>query len=586
MALDGAFLSELRHEIETIAINSRIDRIHQPTREELLITLRWRGGSGKLLISAGADSPRIHFTEVTGENPKQPPMFCMLLRKHLGNARLVELRQIGLDRILHLCFETINELGDMVVLTLAVEIMGRHSNIILIDQNNKIIDSIKRIDGEMSSVRQILPGMEYTLPPAQNKLTLSECTSAQVLERMHEGRDTELSKSLMAALTGVSPLLCRELSHYATHGREALVSELDAGGEARLEFALKRLQATLKEHTGTPTLVAEPNGKPVDFSFIEIHQYGHLRPTSALASYSLLLDKFYSERDRLERMKVRSHDLLRLLANTSDRISRKLVAQNQELLDCADREKLKTIGDLINANIYRLEKGMTSFEADNFYEDGSPKIVISLDAQYSPAKNAQIYYAQYRKADTAEKMLHGLIAQAEDDSRYIDSVFDALTRAVTEAELSAIREELAAGGYIKNYKSKYKRPEKIAMQKYISSDGFVILCGRNNVQNDQLTLKTARGCDIWFHTQRIPGSHTVVVTDGAPVPESTLTQAAVIAAYNSRARDSSQVAVDYTAVKNVKKPNGAKPGMVIYESYQTAYVTPEAGLVEGLKAKA
>lgn len=585
MALDGAFLSELRYEIETAALESRVDRIHQPSREELLIALRWKGGGGKLLISAGADSPRIHFTEMSVENPKQPPMFCMLLRKHIGSARLTGLRQIGLDRILHLYFEAANELGDLVTLTLAVEIMGRHSNIILIDPNNKIIDSIKRIDGEMSSVRQILPSMEYTLPPAQNRLMLSDCKPDEVLERMGAGRDAELSKCLMDALTGVSPLLCRELAFAATLGSEKPYSALTAGDTERLRAAIASLQGTLTEHSGTPVLVAEQSGKPREFSFIELRQYGGLYVSRRFASYSQLLDSFYGERGSLERMKVRSHDLLRLLANTSDRISRKLAAQRQELLDCAERGKLKTMGDLINANIYRIAKGQNGFEAENFYEQDSPLLQIPLDPQLSPAKNAQKYYAEYRKADTAEKMLHTLIAQGENDARYIDSVFDTLTRATTEAELAAIREELAAGGYIKNYKSKYKRPEKVSVQKYLSSDGFTILCGRNNVQNDQLTLKTARGCDIWFHTQRIPGSHTVVVTEGKAPPESTLTEAALIAAYNSRARDSAQVAVDYTAIKNVKKPGGAKPGMVIYESYKTAYVTPSAEAVAALAAK-
>ncbi|WP_312643346.1 NFACT RNA binding domain-containing protein [Hydrogenoanaerobacterium sp.] len=584
MALDGAFLSELKHEIETLAVNSRVDRIHQPSREELMIALRWKGGGGKLLLSAGANSPRVHFTEVAQENPKQPPMFCMLMRKHLGNARLIGVRQVALDRILHIDFESVNEMGDLVVLTLAAEIMGRHSNIILIDQNGKIIDSIKRIDDEMSSVRQILPGMSYTLPPLQNKLVLTKCTPAQVTERVRTGRSIELSKALMEALMGVSPILCRELAHYATHGKELLATELDSETGSRLEFAVSNLIATLQNHTGTPTVVAEPNGRPRDFSFIDIHQYGHLMLTKHYDSYSKLLDSFYSERDQIERMKVRSHDLLRVLANTSDRIARKLYAQKQELLECADRDKLKVMGDLINANIYRIEKGQTYFDADNFYEEGSPVLRIPLDPQYPPAKNAQKYYAEYRKADTAEKMLHGLIAQGEEESRYIDSVFDSLSRATAEAELAAIREELAQGGYIKNYKSKHKRPEKLSLQKYLSSDGFTILSGRNNVQNDQLTLKTARGCDIWFHTQRIAGSHTVIITEGKPVPNQTMTEAAMIAAYNSKARESAQVAVDYTAIKNVKKPAGAKPGMVIYDPYQTAYVTPDKDLVEKLRA--
>lgn len=583
MALDGAYLYELKHEIETIALGARVDKIHQPSREELMIALRAKGGAYKLLLSAGANSPRIHFTSVALENPKQPPMFCMLMRKHLGNGRLVAVRQIGLDRILHLDFEATNEMGDTVVLTVAVEIMGRHSNIILMDGDGRILDSIKRIDDEMSSVRPVLPGMTYTLPPAQNKLSLLECTPEQVTGRLYGGRAVELSKGLIEALLGVSPILCRELAHYATHGKDMLATELTEDAATRLQFALKNLITRLKDHSGTPTMVLEQNGRPRDFSLMEIHQYGHLMVTKPYPTYSGLLDSFYSERDLMERMKVRAHDLLRLLANTSDRIARKLSAQQQELLDCADRDKFKVMGDLINANIYRLEKGMSSFATENFYEEGSPTVTIAIDAQYSPAKNAQKYYAEYRKADTAEKMLHKLIAQAQEESLYIDSVFDSLSRAATEAELNAIREELAHSGYIKNYKSKYKKPEKIAMHSFCSSDGFTILCGRNNVQNDQLTLRQARGCDIWFHTQRIPGSHTVVVTEGKPVPDRTMTEAAVIAAYNSRARDSAQVAVDYTAIKNVKKPNGAKPGMVIYDPYQTAYVTPDKELLERLK---
>ncbi|MBC8547181.1 NFACT family protein [Clostridiaceae bacterium NSJ-31] len=583
MALDGAFLSQLKYEIESAALESRVDRIHQPSREELVIALRWRGGGAKLLLSAGANSPRIHFTEVAIENPKQPPMFCMLLRKHLGNAKLVAVRQIGLDRILHLDFESVNEMGDLVTLTLAVEIMGRHSNIILIGPDGRVIDAIKRIDDEMSSVRQILPGMTYVLPPAQDKLVLTDCEPEQVLERLRAGRAVELSKGLMEALMGVSPILCRELAHYAARGRELLATELDGDAADRLAFRLRGLIETLRTHTGEPTMVSEPNGRPRDFSFIDIHQYGHLMVTRRCGSYSELLDRFYSERDGMERMKVRSHDLLRLLANNSDRVARKLAAQREELKECANRERFKIQGDLINANIYRLEKGMTYFDAENFYEEGSPTVRIPLDPQYPPAKNAQRYYAEYRKADTAEKMLHTLIAQGEEEALYLDSVFDSLARATTEAELAAIREELAAGGYIKNYKARNKKPEKVAPHRYRSSDGFTILSGRNNVQNDQLTLRQARGGDIWLHTQKIPGSHTIVFTEGRPVPDRTMTEAAIIAAWNSRARDSAQVAVDYTPARNVKKPRGAKPGMVVYDPYQTAYVTPDKELVERLE---
>ena len=586
MALDGAFLSQLRYEIESMALGSRVDRIHQPGREELIIALRWKGGTGKLLISAGANSPRIHFTSVAVENPKQPPMFCMLMRKHIGSARLVAVRQIGMDRILHLDFETVDELGDTVVLTLAVEIMGRHSNIILIDQSNRIIDAIKRIGEDMSSVRQVLPGMAYTLPPAQNKLSLLESAPGDIVRRVRQGKPAELSKALMDALTGVSPILCRELAHYAGHGTELISSELTEDAATRLEFMVKTISQRLAEHTGAPTMVCEPTGRPRDFSFLDIHQYGHLMVTRPFESYCALLDAFYAERDGMERIKVRSHDLLRLLANQSDRIARKLELQKQELRDCANRESLKMMADLLSSNLYRLEKGQPYFDAENFYEEGAPILRIPLDPQLTPARNAQKYYAEYRKLDTAEKKLRELLVLGEAEALYIDAVFDSLARAVTEAELTAIREELASGGYIKNYKARYKKPERVPVLQYRSTDGFTIYSGRNNLQNDQLTLRTARGCDVWFHTQKIPGSHTVVITLGREVPNTTLTQAANIAAYNSRARESAQVAVDYTAIKNVKKPAGAKPGMVVYDPYQTAYVTPDRELVQRLEAAA
>ena len=586
MALDGLFLSELKHEIETTALGARVDKIHQPARELLIIALRWKGGTGKLLLSAGANSPRVHFTDVPVENPKQAPMLCMLLRKHIGSARLIGVRQIGLDRILHLDFEAVNELGDTVTLTLAVEIMGRHSNLILIDQNGRVIDAVKRVGEDMSSVRQVLPGMAYVLPPQQDKLSLLEATPEDVVARVQSGKPAELSKALLAALSGASPIVCRELAHYAGHGAELFSAQLSEDACARLTFRLRQLAEALRSHRCTPTMVCEPNGRPVEFSLMDIHQYGHAMLTRPFESCSALLDAFYAQRDGMERMKVRSHDLLRLLANQAERITRKLELQRQELLDCAGRERLKVMGDLLSANLYRLEKGQPHFDAENFYEDGSPTLRIPLDVQLTPVKNAQKYYAEYRKLDTAEKKLRQLIVQGEEEARYIDSVFDSLVRATTEAELTAIREELSAGGYIKNYRARYKKPERLPVLEYLSSDGFTILCGRNNVQNDQLTLRTARGCDIWFHTQKIPGSHTVVVTRGETPPDTTLTEAAVIAAYNSRARESAQVAVDYTAIKHVKKPAGAKPGMVIYDPYQTAYVTPGEALVARLAAAA
>ena len=508
----------------------------------------------------------------------------MLMRKHLGSAKLLEIRQVGLDRILHLIFETRNEMGDLIELTVAIEIMGRHSNIILIDENGRVIDSIKRIDDTMSSVRPILPGVRYTLPPAQDKLDLITSTPEQIEQRLIEGKDTPLSKALLAAVQGVSPIVCREVANYVFVGDDRVISEMTPDHFDRLRFFLSRVILMARDYTGTPTSVIDSRKKPMDFSFLDIHQYGGSMFTRTYDSYSQLLDDFYTQRDNIQRMRHRSSDLLKVLANTADRIARKLSLQQKELADCSDRETWKIYGDLISANLYSIQKGDRTARLINFYDEAQSEVVIPLDPRKTPAQNAQKYYGEYRKADTAEKKLRELIEEGQQEAVYIDSVFDALTRAQTNDELTAIRAELAEQGYLRKKGSAAKKGKepKLAPKRYRSDDGFTILVGRNNVQNDQLTLKEARGRDYWFHTKNIPGSHTIVVSDGQEVPDSTLHQAAILAAVNSKAAESSQVPVDYTLIKNVKKPRGAKPGMVIYVSYQTAYVTPDLELEKRL----
>lgn len=590
MALDGTLLRQIRHELESCLIGARIDKIHQFSREEMIFVLRLpqptEDGSRtvKLYLSAGADSPRIHLTSASFENPKSPPMFCMLMRKYLGSAKLIEIRQIGLDRILHLVFETRNEMGDLIQLTVAIEIMGRHSNIILIDETGRVIDSIKRIDDTMSSVRPILPGVRYTLPPAQDKLDLIDVTPEQIEQRLRTGKDTPLSKALLSAVQGVSPIVCREIANYVFLGDDRVISEMTENHFDRLRFFLTKVIDYAKNYTGTPTSVIDSRKKPMDFSFMDIHQYGGSMFTRTYDTYSQLLDDFYTQRDNIQRMRHRSADLLKVLANTADRIARKLNLQQKELADCSDRETWKIYGDLINANLYSIQKGDRTATLVNFYDENQAEVTIPLDPRKTPAQNAQKYYGEYRKADTAEKKLRELIEEGQQEAIYIDSVFDALTRAQTNDELSAIRAELAEQGYLrkKGPAPKKGKETKLAPKRYRSDDGFLILVGRNNVQNDQLTLKDARGRDVWFHTKNIPGSHTIVVSDGQEVPDSTLNQAAIIAAANSKAADSAQVPVDYTLIKNVKKPRGAKPGMVIYVNYQTAYVTPDFELEKRL----
>lgn len=585
MALDGAFLSLLREEIERSVLDARIDKIYQPSKEEIILLLRGREGAHRLLLSANASGARVHFTKETVENPKSPPMFCMLLRKYLGSGRLVAVRQQGMDRILFLDFETYNELSDRVTVTLAVEIMGRHSNIIVLDQNGKIIDAIKRVNEDMSSVRMILPGLIYELPPAQDKLSLLRDDISEIVARVKNGRDGELSKCILGAVEGVSPLLTREMADYVTRGEHKFKSELADAQYDRLFFSLSQVRKVLAEHQPTPTMVLDLEGKPKDFSFVEIRQYGHMMLTREYETLSSLLDDFYRERDRMERMKQRSHDLLKFIVNLNDRIVRKLDLQRQELAQSKNRERLKICGDLLSANLYQLQKGMSLARLENFYEEGAPEVEIPLDPALTPVQNAQKYYAEYRKADTAEKKLKELIEQGERELVYVDSIFDAITRTNSESELAAIKAELAEGGYIKNIRARKQKPEKLKPKRYRSSDGFTILVGRNNVQNDELTLRTARGNDMWLHTQKIPGSHTIILSEGKEISDRAIEQAAVIAAFNSRAQDSAQVPVDYTPVRYVKKPNGAKPGMVIYETYRTAYVTPQRELVEALEEK-
>ena len=573
MALDGITLSMLKNELAEKLIGARIDKIHQPSKEELVISLRWNGGNGKLLVSASANGPRIHFTESSVDNPKNPPMFCMLMRKHLSGAKLVAIEQFGLERMLHLSFATYNEFGDPVIVKLAVEIMGRHSNIMLIGPDGKIIDAIKRVTADMSSVRQVMPGMSYVFPPAQNKMNTLDPDYMVLIERLKNGRDIPLSKALMENLDGVSPIVCREISDIVTGGFDTKAHDMSNDDCEKLVSCLEKITESIKNGSTAPYMVLEENGHPLDFTFMKVNQYGDAMEIRKFETFSEMLDKFYSERSGADRMKQRSNDLFKFVVNLADRISRKLDVQRQELARSTERDILRVKGELIHANLWMIEKGMTSVVLENYYEDCKP-VEVKLDPRLSPNQNAQHYFSEYRKADTAERMLKQFIEKGEAELSYIESVFDLLSRARTDDEVIAIREELVAQGYLKNHRKNNQKPVKLAPKEYISTDGFRILCGRNNIQNDKLTFKDSRKNDIWLHTQKIHGSHTVIVTEGREVPDTTIQQAAVVAAYNSKGRESSLVPVDYTEIRNVKKPSGAAPGKAIYEHYKTAYVRP------------
>lgn len=583
MALDGMTLHLLRAEMRQWLLGARVDKIYQPAREELILSLRGQRGSCRLLLSAKASGPRTHLTDLPVENPKQPPMFCMLLRKLIGSARLVEIRQPGFERALSFDFEAVNELGDLVRLSLVAEIMGRHSNIVLVGQDGRIVDAVKRIGPDRSSVRQVLPGLAYEPPPPQTRIAVTEGAAAVIEALRDAARDIELSKLLQETLEGASPILCRELTHRACRGRTPLRSELTDADFARLAGVLGELAARL-EGDPSPTMVLTSEGEPKDFTFLPVEQYGGAMQTRSYPNLSALLDAFYGERDATERMKQKMSDFSRNVANRIERVERRVAAQKEELLNCLDRDRLRMAGDLLSANLHRLEKGMDSATLEDFYDPEGGSRVIELDPRLTPVQNAQRYYKEYRKADTAERMLRDRVAEGERELVYLDTVSDMMGRATSEAELAAIRAELAQGGYLRAAPGARRRggEDKLPPLRYRSSDGFLICSGRNNLQNDRLTLKDSRNGDLWFHVQKMAGAHTVVNTEGREVPDRTLTEAAVIAAVNSRASRSRKVPVDYTLIKYVKKQPGGKPGMVIYENFNTAIVDPDEELARRL----
>lgn len=580
MSLDGAFLHIVTNELQPL-VGARVDKVYQPSREEIVLSLRtFRDGGKKIVLSANSVSARLNLTEASFENPQQPPMFCMLLRKHLGGGKLTAIRQDGLERIVSIDFECTNEIGDIVTNTLIAEIMGRHSNIILV-RDGRVIDSIKRITDDISSVRRVLPGIQYEAPPRQDRLCLLECAPEQVLEAVKDSPE-RLCKKLTSVLEGVSPILTREIAWYSAKDVDIACNALTGSAKDRLKFILNRIKTALSGGECDFTVVSELGGKKKDFCFINIEQYSTAMLVTHCDSANALLDGFFASQDRSERTKQRAHDLLKLLMNSYERVSRKLELQKKELAECSEREVFRVRGDLINANIWRLEKGQTKAVLEDF-TTGEP-VEIQLDPRLTPAQNAQKYYTEYRKLDTAEKMLTDLIAKGRQELLYIDSVFDAVSRTDSEADLAEIRRELREQGYLKGgVRADEKVKKTSAPLRFRSGEGFEILVGRNNRQNDQLTLKTAKAGDIWLHTQGIAGSHVIICTGGKQPGEQTLFEAAQLAAYHSKGRSGSGVAVDYVPVKFVKKPAGSKPGMVIFTNNRTLFVTPDENLVNSLK---
>ena len=584
MALDGIFLRHIKKEIEEQALGARVNQIYQPNRDELVVVLRTYAGTKKLLLSSRANSPRVNFCVSTPENPAQPPMFCMLLRKRLGGGKLVGVRQLGCDRVLFLDFSCINELGDAEGLTIVCEIMGMYSNLIVINRDTGVIlDAIKRVDLTVSSRRFVLPNIKYELPDAQDKLNLLEHSPEEIVQAA-DGLPAEmpLSKALMSVIQGISPIVARELEYRVAEGA---TNRLSGVLRDRLLSVLADFRAVAESCDQTPCIVYREDGRPMDFSFFPITQYGGYADVKPTAGYSATVDEFYEERDARERMRVKSHSLQKLLGNLIDRTARKINKQQSELSQCGNREQLRICGDLLHANLYRIERGAAFAEVENFYDENGGTVRIKLNPAVSPAANAQKYYKDYQKAKTAETVLAGQIEKGRAELSYLESVADSVERAESERELSQIREELTQQGYLRRPKGKVQKQATLPPREFQSSDGFTILVGRNNAQNDRLTLKTAAKTDVWLHTKDIHGSHVIIRAEGKPVSDTAILEAARLAAYHSKARSSTNVPVDYTLVKNVSKPAGAKPGMVIYVKNKTVYVSPQSRNIEADKGK-
>ena len=577
MPLDAVCLTGVVRELQDTIVGLRIEKIQQPSRDQVVLTLR---GNRKLLLCASANQPRIHLTTVARENPIQAPMFCMLLRKHLGSGRISAIEQPTLERVVILTIDMVDEMGEVGKRQLVLECMGRHSNLILLDGDGRIIECLRRVDMEMSEKRQVLPGLFYHLPPAQEKadpLTVDEDTFDRLLSAAAEER--EASDFLLDTFFGMSPLVCRELTHQSC-GDYAQLS--DPLCREKLTDMFFTWQQTVKEQRFMPFMISR-NGKPQDFSYLPIVQYDSSVEGESWESFSPMLDAFYETREQIERVRQKGQDLQKCASGARDRVRRKLALQEKEYAQTQDRDKLRIYGELITANLYRMERGMSSLTAQNYYEEDCPDIEIPLDPLLTPQKNAERYFRQYNKAKAAEIHLTEQMEIAVRERDWLESVLDELSRAETEQDFNDIRRELRDAGYLKGQSNGKKEPKRGPSRPRVfrSSSGLQILVGRSNSQNDQLTREAFKS-DYWFHTQRIHGSHVILRTVGQePDPES-MTEAAILAAWFSQGRESGQVAVDYTQIRNVKKPNGARPGMVVYDPYQTAYVTPSEEIVKKL----
>ncbi len=583
MALDGTVVSNIINELKAKLLGGRIDKIYQPENDEIIISLRSLGKAYKILITANASQPRLHLTEKNKQNPPQPPLFCMVLRKYLTSGKIIDITQPEFERIINIHIESINELGDYSEKKLIVEIMGKHSNIILVDENGVILDAIKHISHEKSSVREVLPGKKYCSPPS-GKINTMLLNEENFLLSVKNNPVKKLQNLIYESYNGISPFLACEICFRAGLDASDNVAETSPLNLKKLYESFKSIVEKIKNNNFSPEAIYSEKNKIIDFSAIEIKQYNSYKKQK-FASISDLLEFFYAEKDLIYRINQKSQDLKKVITNNIERCVKKKDIQIKTLKSVSDRDKLRLYGELITANIYAVPNGANSFTTQNFYDENLKDITIPLDPLLTPSENAQKYFKRYNKEKRTFSALQIQIKQNDEELEYLEGLLTSLQTSSDEQDIKEIRQELYEQGFIKKLKHQKgkTKPVKSTPLHYISSDGFNIYIGKNNHQNDELTLKFAKNNDIWLHTKKIPGSHVIIVTEGKNVPEATLNEAALLAAFYSKGKNSTLVPVDYTLKKFVKKPSGAKPGMVIYETNKTAYITPSEEKVGKIK---
>ena len=586
MAFDAGMLSCVLHEIKEESLGARVEKVYQPERDEIILQIRSKSGGKRLLINAGSNNPRIGFTTVPKENPQNPPMLCMLLRKHLQGAKLCSVEQFGFERAAILGFETRDEMGYECVKYLIAELMGKYSNLIFADGDMKIITALKVIDFSTSSLRQVLPGMKYELPPKQDKADPMQTDEDEFMRLIAEASpERGCDKFILGSYLGISAAVAREVAFAATG---AVDTPLSACSPRVLWSKLSELIESIKTADYAPTIILDGE-KPVEYAFCPLKQYSGLEARE-IASPSELLDVFFDTRDKEQRVKQRASDVQKLLFNAHARLIKKIELQEGELAECAHGEEYKRVGDLITANLYMLTRGMKEAslpDYDNMSEDGMlPYVTVELDERLSPSANAQRLYKKYNKSKNAKIELTKQIGLAKQELEYINSVLDSLDKAESPADLAEIRDELYRAGYaskMKGYTAHKQSAPTVA--KFLTSNGYTVLCGKNNIQNEYITFKLGSKTDYWFHAKNAPGSHVVMLCNGEEPPAEDFTEAAEIAAYHSKAYGGQSVEVDYTFIRHVKKPPAAKPGFVIYHTNWSALVTPNPDKIHAMRQK-